>query len=292
LTTPADQDCLWPRAVVALRVANSDPAALLERLTRDLATLAGPVGDDRLAWLDITHCQASRGSPLKIATRLAGRMARESGTTAWGIGVAASPVVSCYAAVATPNAGIHAIAPWDTLARLGNVAIGDLLPDQPDLLNFLAKRGVLTCAELAGCRPDWLRRYPRARQLWLACAGADHDATAHAGAASPTERMVLPPRTSHTPTLRRYLYRVCRRVLAGLGKRSDIGGVLEIRLELAGPHHGLRTSLDLSAGPLAVVLPSGVDRLLDQRPSDQEVTGISVSARTDPTRGLQLSLFT
>jgi hypothetical protein len=105
------------------------------------------------------------------------------------------------------------------------------------------------------------------------------------------EQLVLPPRTSHTPTLRRYLKQVCRRALAGLRCRHHAGGLLDIHVELAHPGATLRTSIDLSQGNISAALTAGVERLLAQRPTGRAVARVSANARTTDTRGLQLSLF-
>jgi hypothetical protein len=293
MTALPDQDCLWPRAIIALRAEDAGAAPLLERLAASLEAQAAVAGDGELGWLDVTHCQAAHGSPLRVAERLAERLARNSDIRIWSIGVAASLVVARYAAAEADNARIRSIPPWETMTILADADLVRILADQPELVRYLARRGVRKCAELRHCRPEWLRRYPLARQLWLACAGADHTTAAPPpmDEAPVHEHLVLPPRTSHTPTLRRYLLQLCRRTLAALGTRHGAGAQLDIGLELAGPGPTLRATLDLSRERLPATLLVGVERLLAQRPAGRAVTRICARARHTETRGLQLSLF-
>lgn len=128
------------------------------------------------AFLDVTRCQQLWGNPEKI-----GRMAKKkifdiSGLVC-SVGVSGDKTTAKYAAKCQKPNGFTVIAPWEAEDRLREVPVTELCGIADGIGNFLARRGIRNCGDMARLPISVLaKRFGNiGRRIWYMCQGQDPD---------------------------------------------------------------------------------------------------------------------
>lgn len=126
------------------------------------------------AFLDVTRCQKLWGPPEKIARMVKQKIFEVSGLVC-SVGVSGDKTTAKYAAKCQKPNGFTVIPPWETRERLCHVPVQELCGIAEGIGNFLAKRGIITCGDMAKLPISVLaKRFGNpGRRIWYMCQGAD-----------------------------------------------------------------------------------------------------------------------
>ena len=118
--------------------------------------LVEPFGMDE-CWLDVTDCQKFIGSPEEIAEKIRNDIKNELGLTV-SIGVSFNKIFAKLGSDMKKPDAITIITPDDFKEKVWPLPAGDLLYCGEATSKKLYSYGIETIGELAGTRPDFLRR--------------------------------------------------------------------------------------------------------------------------------------
>ncbi len=174
-----------------LQVA-SRPERYAEVSRRIMAALTAITPDIEIfsideAFLDVTGCQALLGSPEVIARRVQQTVLEASGLPC-SVGLSGDKSTAKWAAEQRKPNGITVVPPWQAAQRLQAVPVTELCGVGSRIGDYLARRGVHTCGDMARLPVSELgRRFGNmGRRIWLMAQGLDP---------TPVESRATPPKS-------------------------------------------------------------------------------------------------
>ncbi len=140
------------------------------------------------AFLDLTHCQKYWNRPPGVMGKVIKELVREASGLACTVGLSGDKTTAKYAAKQQKPDGLAIIPPWETRERLKDVPVTRLCGVGRGIAGFLARRGALTCGEVARLPVSVLgdRFGNPGRRVWQMCRGED---------SAPVETRVAPPKS-------------------------------------------------------------------------------------------------
>lgn len=140
------------------------------------------------AFLDLTHCQRYWDRPPWAMGEMIKQRVREVSGLPCTVGLSGDKTTAKYAAKQKKPDGMAMIAPWEARDRLRDVPVIELCGVNQGIAGFLARRGAITCGEVAGLPVSVLgdRFGNPGRRVWQMCRGEDP---------SPVETRVAPPKS-------------------------------------------------------------------------------------------------
>ena len=140
------------------------------------------------AFLDLTHCQHYWNKPPEVMGRMIKALVREVSGLACTVGISGDKTTAKYAAKQKKPDGMAIIPPWESRNRLKDVPVIQLCGVNQGIAGFLAKRGAITCGEVAKLPISVLgKRFGNpGRRIWQMCRGED---------SAPVETKVAPPKS-------------------------------------------------------------------------------------------------
>ena len=127
------------------------------------------------AFLDLTHCQRYWDrSPWAMGEMIKQRVREVSGLPCT-VGLSGDKTTAKYAAKQKKPDGMAMVAPWEARDRLRDVPVIELCGVNQGIAGFLARRGAITCGEVAGLPVSVLgdRFGNPGRRIWQMCRGED-----------------------------------------------------------------------------------------------------------------------
>jgi DNA polymerase-4 len=171
------------------------------------------------AFLDVTRCQKLWGTPEEIGRIIKQTIYEVSGLMC-SIGISGDKTTAKYAAKCQKPNGFIIIPPWEAKERLKNVPVTDLCGISTGIGNFLAKRGVRTCGDMAKLPISVLaKRFGNiGRRIWYMCQGQDPDPIKIDVPApqSMGHGKVIPPNTVDLETLLTFLLHMSEKLASRL----------------------------------------------------------------------------
>lgn len=140
------------------------------------------------AYLDITHCQNYwKKSPEAIGRMIKKKVLETSGVKC-SVGISGDKTTAKFAAKQQKPDGLTIILPWEALKRLENVPVTDLCGIGPGIGEFLRKRGVKVCGDMARIPMSAVadRFGPPGARIWMMCRAEDP---------APVETVIKPPKS-------------------------------------------------------------------------------------------------
>lgn len=248
------QSCYWPRALIHIRADRPFPGdpAMHEFLTS--FGDAYRIVDATNVLVDITHRQASRGSPELLAHSLLQEMVRWLSGPVLRLACATDPMAAaCVAALAAPFA-VESVAPWETKPRLAGLSLTDLAFAYPRLASRMKIAGLSRCGQILDFSAPLVCRYmgQDGVRLWHLCRHGRADSTVEMEAWRDRIRFrtVLPPKTGGTRALKAHLRRLHLEAARVMRTRGRIAQFAELRVRL---DHGQWTSPFPLGAPVSAV---------------------------------------
>jgi DNA polymerase-4 len=175
------------------------------------------------AFLEVTRCQRLWGPPEAIARLIKERVRDCSGLLS-SVGVSGDKSTAKYAAKLHKPDGLTIIPPWEARQRLENVPVTALCGVNQGIGAFLARRGALTCGQVARLPISVLgdRFGNPGRRIWHMCRGSDPEPV-RADVRAPRSLghgKVVPPDTRDRETLYMYLIHMAEKVAARLRQNA------------------------------------------------------------------------
>jgi len=246
------------------------------------------------AFLDVSRCQKSFGSPIKIARRTKQVVFDASGLSC-SLGLSGDKTTAKYAAKLQKPNGFTVVPPWEAERRLRDVPVTELCGIAQGIGRFLASYGVYRCGDMQKLPISILgKRFGNlGRRIWFMCQGADPALLQPEVGAPKTlgHGKVMPPRTTDQSVVLTYLLHMSERV----GKRLR-------RHELQAQHFfiGLRSHDHGWLGAKARLVEASNDgreiyqlgcQVLGRHWQGQPVAQIQVTALDPKPSNLQKDLF-
>lgn len=176
------------------------------------------------AFLDITRCQHYWDtSPESIGRMIKQCVLDVSGLTC-SVGLSGDKTTAKYAAKLNKPDGLTIIPPWETKERLRHVPVLELCGINKGIAGFLAKRGVITCGDMARLPVSVLgnRFGSPGRRIWKMCQGEDPSEveTVIQAPKSVGHGKVMPPDTRDRDVIFMYLIHMAEKVSQRLRRHS------------------------------------------------------------------------
>jgi DNA polymerase-4 len=175
------------------------------------------------AFLDVTRCQQLWGHPERIARLIKETVFRVSGLRC-SVGMSGDKTTAKYAAKLQKPDGLTLIPPWQARDRLRDVPVTELCGINTGIGAFLARRGVVTCGDMAGLPIGVLgQRFGNpGRRIWYMCRGEDPDKVQDDTAAPKSigHGKVMPPDTRDRDLIYMYLIHMAEKVAARLRRHA------------------------------------------------------------------------
>lgn len=202
--------------------------ALAENITPDIEVFSV---DE--AFLDLTTCQDTFGSPVGIARRAKKLVQQVSGLLC-SVGVSGDKTTAKYAAKRVKPDGFTVIPPWEARDRMRDVPLTDLCGIKDGIGGFLAARGIVRCGDMERLPISVLaRRFGNlGRRIWLMTQGLDPDPI-HLTVPPPKSighGKIMPPATRDRIVLETYLLHMAYKVGARLRKHALAAQIFAIGL--------------------------------------------------------------
>ncbi len=248
------------------------------------------------AFLDLTHCQKYWNRPPGVMGKVIKELVREASGLACTVGLSGDKTTAKYAAKQQKPNGLAIIPPWETRERLKDVPVARLCGVGRGIAGFLARRGALTCGEVARLPVSVLgdRFGNPGRRVWQMCRGED-SAPVETRVAPPKSLghgKIMPPDTTDRDVICMYLVHMAEKLGARLrqhslvaqqyavGLRTQEGWIRSNRLKTTFPTNDSRDVVELC------------NRMVDECWRGEGVFQVQVSALDPrPARG-QGELFT
>ena len=167
------------------------------------------------AFLDLTHCQNLWGAP-EIIGRLIKQTVFDCSGVRCSVGISGDKSTAKYAAKLHKPDGLTLIPPWEARERLASVAVTELCGVNKGIGAFLAKRGAITCGDVARLPISVLgQRFGNpGKRIWYMCQGADPDKveTNIKAPKSMGHGKVVPPDTRDKNTIYMYFVHMAEKV--------------------------------------------------------------------------------
>ncbi|MDE0412189.1 MAG: DNA polymerase IV [Gammaproteobacteria bacterium] len=248
------------------------------------------------AFLDLTHCQKYWNRPPGVMGKVIKELVCEASGLACTVGLSGDKTTAKYAAKQQKPNGLAIIPPWETRERLKDVPVARLCGVGRGIAGFLARRGALTCGEVARLPVSVLgdRFGNPGRRVWQMCRGED-SAPVETRVAPPKSLghgKIMPPDTTDRDVICMYLVHMAEKLGARLrqhslvaqryavGLRTQEGWIRSNRLKTTFPTNDSRDVVELC------------NRMVDECWRGEGVFQVQVSALDPrPARG-QGELFT
>lgn len=175
------------------------------------------------AFLDVSHCQALHGSPVRMGHWVKQCIQEVSGLHC-SVGISGDKTTAKYAAKLNKPNGFTVIPPWEAAHTLHEVPVTELCGIASGIGNFLAEYGVHSCGDMKKLPISILaQRYGNpGRRIWYMAQGQDPEqvCTSVAAPKSIGHGKVLPPNTKDYDTLLVFLEHMSEKVAARLRKHQ------------------------------------------------------------------------
>lgn len=246
------------------------------------------------AFLDVTHCQKTLGTP-EILGKLAKQKVKDVSGLTCSIGISGDKTTAKYAAKLNKPNGFNIIAPWEMKQTLKDVPVSELCGIGQGITAFLARYNVVKCGDMEKLPISILaKRFGNlGRRIWLMCQGADPEPM-HKMTDNPKSMghgKVMPPNTNDKKVLLTYLHHMCVKLATRLrchqmytqylfiGWKSYSQGWIGRKAALVAPSHDSKKFYQLGR------------QILEEMWNGQAVYQIQVTA-LDPSIGcMQRDLF-
>lgn len=149
---------------------STDIMAALQNITPDVEVFSV---DE--AFLDLTHCQGYWNRPPEVIGAMIKAQVAEVSGLGCTVGISGDKTTAKYAAKQKKPDGLAVIAPWEAREWLKDVPVTELCGVNRGIAGFLARRGAVTCGEVARLPVSVLgRRFGNpGRRIWKMCRGED-----------------------------------------------------------------------------------------------------------------------
>ena len=140
------------------------------------------------AFLDLTHCQRYWNKSPGAMGNMIKELVRKVSGLPCTVGISGDKTTAKYAAKQKKPDGLAIILPWEARDRLQEVPVTKFCGVNKGIGGFLAKRGAMTCGEVAKLPVSVLgdRFGNPGRRIWQMCRGEDP---------APVETKVVPPKS-------------------------------------------------------------------------------------------------
>ena len=205
------------------------PERYAEVSTRIMAALTDITPDVEVfsvdeAFLDITRCQAYWHRSPEALGSLIKELVRDISGLPCSVGLSGDKTTAKYAGKQHKPDGLTVIPPWEARDRLKDVPVMALCGINKGIAGFLARRGALTCGEVARLPISVLgKRFGHpGRRIWQMCRGEDPLAveTKTAPPKSLGHGKVTPPDTKDRDVIYMYLIHMAEKLGGRLRRHS------------------------------------------------------------------------
>lgn len=175
------------------------------------------------AFLDVTHCQASQGTPKQIGERIKHQIFTKTGLLC-SIGISGDKTTSKFAAKLEKPNGFTIIPPSEAKARLHDIPVTALCGIAQGVGSFLADHDVIHCGDMEKLPINVLaQRFGNVgRRIWLMCQGSDPDKV-HTDIKPPQSighGKIMPPNTQNPDVILTYLQHMSEKVAQRLRRHE------------------------------------------------------------------------
>ncbi len=176
------------------------------------------------AFLDLTHCQRYWKRSPETMGKMIKDIVRETSGLKCSVGLSGDKTTAKYAAKLNKPDGLTIIPPWEAKGRLKNVPVTELCGIGPGIGEFLRKRGVKVCGDMAKLPMSVLgdRFGPLGTRIWMMCRGEDPSRveTIVQAPKSVGHGKVMPPNTRDKDVILMYLIHMGEKVGQRLRQHS------------------------------------------------------------------------
>ena len=213
------------------------------------------------AFLDITRCQTYWNKSPETLGKMIKALVRDVSGLPCSVGLSGDKTTAKYAAKLNKPDGLTIIPPWEARNRLKNVPVIELCGVNRGIAGFLAKRGAITCGDVAKLPISVLgQRFGNpGRRIWQMCRGEDPVPveTKIAAPKSLGHGKIMPPNTTDKDVVYMYLihmaeklgFRLRQHSLAArkyfIGLRSKDGWIGSNKLKTTFPTSDSRPVIEL-----------------------------------------------
>ena len=213
------------------------------------------------AFLDLAHCQRYWNKSPESMGKMIKELVREISGLPCTVGISGDKTTAKYAAKQKKPDGMAIIPPWEARDRLKDVPVTKLCGVSKGIGGFLARRGAITCGDVAKLPVSVLgRRFGNpGRRIWQMCRG--EDSAPVETRISPPKSLghgkIMPPNTTARDVICMYLIHMAEKLGARLrqhslaaqryfiGLRTQNGWIGSNRLKTPFPTHDSRPVIEL-----------------------------------------------
>ena len=176
------------------------------------------------AFLDITRCQVYWDKPPEVMGKMIKELIREVSGLPCSVGLSGDKTTAKYAGKLNKPDGLTIIPPWEARDRLKDVPVIELCGVNKGIAEFLAKRGAITCGEVAKLPISVLgKRFGGpGKRIWQMCRGEDPVPveTKIAAPKSLGHGKIMPPNTTDKDVIYMYLMHMAEKLGARMRQHS------------------------------------------------------------------------